>query len=230
MNAKQPWPKSETFSAGIFAALTEEEWRSMTGFPTPIVYNRKTTLFLEGRPATHIYLVGNGLVKTYKKASRDRVQIVGILRVGDVAGAAALTRDVYLESASALTRSLIFKCEKEFFLDFIKHKSEVALALIQTINRESAELRSLLCDMGTKMALSRVASCLVFIMERQIEVSENRPLNLPVSRQEMGELVGLSPETISRQLKDLISSKVIKLEHKRLTILDLTQLKAIAQV
>jgi CRP/FNR family transcriptional regulator len=66
-------------------------------------------------------------------------------------------------------------------------------------------------------------------MERQSGLNENKPFNLPISRQEMGELVGLSPETISRQLKDLISLKVIKLEHKRLTILDLTQLKAIAQ-
>jgi CRP-like cAMP-binding protein len=46
----------------------------------------------------------------------------------------------------------------------------------------------------------------------------------------MGAFLGLSPETVSRQLKDLSSSRVIKLEHRRLTVLDLNHLKSIAKV
>jgi CRP-like cAMP-binding protein len=46
----------------------------------------------------------------------------------------------------------------------------------------------------------------------------------------MGAFLGLSPETVSRQLKDLTSSRVIRLDHRRLTVLNLDHLRSIAQV
>jgi CRP/FNR family transcriptional regulator len=230
MNGKQPWPKPGVFSTGIFAALSEEEWRTSAGFPPPTVYERKTALFLEGRPAEYVYVVGDGLVKTFKKPPQGRVQIVGILGAGDVVGAEALVEDEYHQSATVLTRSLAFKFEKRLILELFKTRSEVALTFIQTVIQEYAILRSLMCDLGTKKALARVASCLLFIKDKQLATRENPTFNLPISRQEMGELVGLSPETISRQLRQLTASRVIKLAHKRLTILDLSRLRAIAQV
>lgn len=229
MNGKQPWPKPEVFSQGIFAAIPESEWGSKSGFPPPVVYERKTPLFLEGQRATDIYLIGGGLIKTYKNPSRNRVQITGMLGPGDVVGTEALARGSYTQSASVLSRSLIFKCNKDFFLEFMHRKPEVSLTLIQMLNREFGNIQSLICDLGTKKALARVASCLLFIMEKHQEPSETRVFNLPISRQEMGAFLGLSPETVSRQLKDLTSSKVIRLEHKRMTILKLDRLKAIAQ-
>ena len=229
MNGKQPWPKADVFSQGIFAALPESEWGPQSSFPPPVVYERKTPLFLEGQRASDVYLIGGGLIKTYKNPSHNRVQIIGILGAGDVVGTEALTRGLYNQSASVLLRSLVFKCNKEFFLEFIARKPEVSLTLIQMLNREFGNIQSLICDLGTKKALARVASCLLLIMEKQVEPSETRVFNLPISRQEMGALLGLSPETVSRQLKDLTSSKVIRLEHKRMTILKLDRLKAIAQ-
>jgi CRP/FNR family transcriptional regulator len=67
-------------------------------------------------------------------------------------------------------------------------------------------------------------------MKKQVKPGETRPFQLPISRQEMGAFLGLSPETVSRQLKDLTSSRVIRLDHRRLTVLNLDHLRSIAQV
>jgi CRP/FNR family transcriptional regulator len=66
-------------------------------------------------------------------------------------------------------------------------------------------------------------------MEKQVKPGESHPFNIPISRQEMGAYLGLSPETVSRQLKDLSASRVIRLDHRRLTVLDLKHLRSIAQ-
>lgn len=229
MNGVQPWPEPKVFSAGIFTALSEGEWRSSEDISPPRVYDRKSPIFHEGRSATHVYLVGGGLVKTYKKPSHDRVQIINLLSAGDVLGAEALTCSSYCESASALSRSLIFVCEKTKFLDFMSRKPMVSLALFRMLSEQFDRIQSLICDLGTKKALPRVASCILLVMDKQVPPGERRPFNLPISRQEMGAFLGLSPETVSRQLKDLATSKVIRLEHKRLTVLDLDHLKNIAQ-
>jgi len=230
MNGKRHWPERGVFSHGVFSALPEEDWRASPGIPPPEHFDKKTALFRDGDPATHIYLIGGGLVKTFKSPSGNRVQIVNILGPGDVVGTEALTRTEYCESAATLARSLLFKCEKNRFHDFVRARPALSVALIKLLNRDNASLQTLLCDLGTKKALPRVASCLLLFMEKQVKPGETRPFNLPISRQEMGAYLGLSPETVSRQLKDLTSSRIIRLDHRRLTVLDLDNLKSIAQI
>lgn len=230
MNGKRLWPERDVFSHGIFSALPEEDWKSSPGINPPVLFDKKTSLFRDGDPATHVYLIGGGLVKTFKNPASGRVQIVNILGPGDLVGVEALTRPDYCESAATLSRTLLFKCKKQPFLEFVSKKPALSVALITLLNRENAALQTLLCDLGTKKALPRVASCLLLFMEKQVKPGESRPFNLPISRQEMGSLLGLSPETVSRQLKDLTSSRVIRLDHRRLTVLDLDHLKSIAQI
>jgi CRP/FNR family transcriptional regulator len=229
MNGKQPWPDSEVFRKGIFTALPEQQWKTSKSFTAPTVVDKKSILFNEGEDASDMFLIGGGLVKTFKNPTNDRVQIVNIFGPGDVLGAEALTRETYESSATSLARSLIFKCKKDEFLECMSEHPTLSVTLIKLLNHENAALQTLLYDVGTKKALPRVASCLLLFMEKQVKPGESRPFNLPISRQEMGAFLGLSPETVSRQLKDLTTSRVIRLEHRRLTVLDLKHLKSIAQ-
>ena len=230
MNGKRPWPDREVFTKGIFAALPESEWKAAREIVTPTVVDKRRLLFREGEAARNVFIVGAGLVKTYKNPSGDRVQIVNILGPGDVAGAEALTHSFYASSAAALARSLVLKSERGAFLDFVHRNPTLLVALIEMLNLENAALQTQLARVGTKKALPRVASCLLLFMDKQVEPGQSRPFNLPISRQEMGAFLGLSPETVSRQLKDLTTSRVIRLEHRRLTVLNLGHLKSIAQV
>ncbi|MGD8414795.1 MAG: Crp/Fnr family transcriptional regulator [Candidatus Latescibacterota bacterium] len=230
MNGKRHWPDRDVFSQGMFSALPEREWRSSSNIPDPKPFDKKSLLFRDGAPARHVFLIGEGLVKAFKSTAGDRIQIVNILGPGEVVGAKALTRSHYSESAATLSRSLLFKWDKTAFLDFVSTTPALSVAFIELLNSENAALQSLLCDLGTKKALPRVASCLLLFMKKQVKPGETRPFQLPISRQEMGAFLGLSPETVSRQLKDLTSSRVIRLDHRRLTVLNLDHLRSIAQV
>jgi CRP-like cAMP-binding protein len=229
MNGRQPWPEHGVFSKGVFAALPEDDWRTSPNISAPKFFDKKSVLYRDDDPAVNVYLVGSGLVKTYKTPSINRIQIINILGPGDIVGAEALTRLDYCESAATLSRSVLFVCSNRRFLELVAAKPGLSVALIEQLNREKAALQTLLCDLGTKRALPRVASCLLLFMEKQAQPGEKRPFNLPISRQEMGAFLGLSPETVSRQLKDLTSSRVIRLDHRRLTVLDVDHLKSIAQ-
>jgi len=156
------------------------------------------------------------------------VQIINIVSAGDVLGVSALSRDIYQESAATLTRSVVHKIPRAAFLEFMLKRPEVAVMLIRMMNQEFARVHSLIVDLGTKKALPRVASCLLLFMEKQIGSGKLEPFYLPISRQEMGAFLGLSPETVSRQLKGLANAKIIRLDHKRLTVVNLDQLRSVA--
>jgi CRP-like cAMP-binding protein len=228
MNGKQVRLESSVFSQGIFRALPEPEWRSAAGFAPPVVLDRKGTLYEEGTPATHVYLLCSGLVKTYRSPSEDRVQILSIHGGGDVLGVDAVSGSRYRESAAALMRTVAYRIEKDAFVDLVERRPQVSVTLISRLNDEAERIRTLLVDVGTKKALPRVASCILLFMDKQATDGRSEPFNLPISRQEMGAFLGLSPETVSRQLKGLVTSRVIRLDHRRLTILDVNQLRQIA--
>lgn len=228
MNGKRLRLEPGVFERGIFTAMSREEWQRIPGMDDPMVLDRKTVLHRQGGPASHIYLLCSGLVKTFRNPAADRVQIINILSGGDVLGAEALSRDTYTESAAALARAIVFRFTREAFLELITEKPTVSVTLIRMMNHEFERIRSLIVDLGTKKAMPRVASCILLFMEKQVGQSRQEPFNLPISRQEMGAFLGLSPETVSRQLKGLVTSRVIRLDHRRLTVMNVDQLKTIA--
>jgi CRP/FNR family transcriptional regulator len=230
MNGKQVRLDPSVFSQGIFRALPEPEWRGAAGLPPPVVLDRKGLLYEEGTVATHVYLVCSGLVKTFRSPSEDRVQIISIHGGGDVLGVDAVSGGTYRESAAALMRTVAYRVRRESFVELVERHPELSVTLITRLNDEVERIRTLLVDVGTKKALPRVASCILLFMDKQAGDGRSEPFNLPISRQEMGAFLGLSPETVSRQLKGLVSSRVIRLDHRRLTVLDVGQLRSIAAV
>jgi CRP/FNR family transcriptional regulator len=228
MNGKHVRLESSVFSQGIFKALPEPAWRSAVGLPPPVVLDRKGTLYEEGTPATHVYLLCSGLVKTFRRPSEDRVQIISIHGGGDVLGVDAVSGNRYRESAAALMRTVVYRVPRDSFIGLVERHHELSVALISRLNEEVDRIRTLLVDVGTKKALPRVASCILLFMDKQSGDGRSEPFNLPISRQEMGAFLGLSPETVSRQLKGLVTTRVIRLDHRRLTVLDVSQLRDIA--
>ena len=228
MNGKRLRLEPGVFGRGIFAALSEEEWWGIPGLGDPIGYDRKTLIYEQGAPASHVYLLCSGLIKTFRSPAADRVQIINIHSGGEVLGVEALSRDTYTESASSLFRAIVFRFSREAFLEVISQRPALSVTLIRMMNIEFERIRSLIVDLGTKRALPRVASCILLFMEKQLGKSRAEPFNLPISRQEMGAFLGLSPETVSRQLKGLVTSRIIRLDHRRLTVINVDQLRSIA--
>lgn len=216
------------FSRGIFAALLASEWQELLDSAPPKIYERKSLLFREGEPAEYVYVLAAGLVKTFQTPEPERDQIINILGVGDVLGVETLYGFNHPESAAALMRTTVLVLPGTLFSDLLGHRPNLARSLIRSLCEENYRVHSLVVDLGTKKALPRVASCILNFMDRQPLGRRPEPFNIPISRQEMGSYLGLSPETVSRQLKGLVTSRVIRLDHRRLTVLNLAQLRSIA--
>jgi len=229
MNGKQVRLEPDIFTRGIFAALPADEWLDLTRDTPPRTFDRKSLIYQEGDEAQCVYIPASGLVKTYQSPAPGRDQIISIYGVGDVLGVETICGLRYRESAAALARTTVIEMPGGIFADLLARRPTVARALIRSLCEENNRVHSLVVNLGTKKALPRVASCILYFMERQPRQAKPEPFNIPISRQEMGSYLGLSPETVSRQLKGLVSSRVIRLDHRRLTVLNVDQLRSIAE-
>jgi len=102
----------------------------------------------------------------------------------------------------------------------------VSLGVIQRLNQELEQAQALIRDLGLKSAPEKVASFILSLVPEHQVCSEQIPL--PLSRQEMAELLGLTVETTSRVITRFRRSGVIQTSRGYMRILDYARLQSLA--
>lgn len=176
-------------------------------------YARNTEIFGENEPAEYVYRVISGAVRTYKVLNDGRRQIGGFYLPGDVFGLEA--GDEHTFSAEAITDSRILVIKRSSLVALAARDSGIARQLwawtASELQRAQDHLTLLI-----KTAQERVATFLLEMASRN--PSANR-IELPMSRQDIGDYLGLTIETVSRTLTQLEQAGTIGLPAARHVVL-----------
>ncbi|MBP2549846.1 CRP/FNR family transcriptional regulator [Neorhizobium galegae] len=165
-------------------------------------------LFWEGDRAQHIFEVSEGVLRIFKIIGDGRRVITGFLYAGDMVG--LTLRDVYLYSAEAVTPVKVRRLTKKAFQDAIEHSPELRPRLFALMCDEMAAAQDQMVLLSRKSAEERVCSFLMLTARRmQGDRQVGRTVQLPMSRQDMADYLGLTIETVSRTITKLIARGVI---------------------
>ncbi|MCZ4341655.1 helix-turn-helix domain-containing protein [Sphingomonadaceae bacterium G21617-S1] len=172
-------------------------------------------------------LVGNvlaGMLKLSTVTGDGREQIVGIVYPSDFIGR-PFGRDSH-HSVTALTDASLCVFGRSAFDRFAHEHGEVEHALLARTLVELDRARHWMLLLGRKSACERVAS---LILEMSARLNAEQEIALPLSRQQMADVLGLTIETVSRSLTKLKHAGIISLPGtRRLTIDAPDKLKRIA--
>lgn len=169
------------------------------------VYNSKAPLYHQGDEACHIYKVNSGVVMTYRLLEDSTRQITGFATAGSFFG---MTSDeCHNDNAVATTTCNIAK---------ISHAELVANPALQSqlFNSTCSQLeesQNMMMTLSKKNASEKVASFLYMIAKRQGKNEEETDIGLPMSRLDIADYIGMSIETVSRQLTSLKDKGIISL-------------------
>jgi CRP-like cAMP-binding protein len=175
----------------------------------PISFSRNEEIYGEGEPAEFIYKVVTGTVRTYKVLADGRRQIGGFYLPGDVFGLEL--GEEHTCSAEAIVDAKVLVTKRSAVIAMAERDSEVARELWRWTSRELRRVQdhSLLL---IKTAQERVAAFLLEMAER--EASSNA-VELPMSRQDIADYLGLTIETVSRTLTQLEGAAAIEVSTSR---------------
>jgi CRP/FNR family transcriptional regulator, nitrogen fixation regulation protein len=172
-------------------------------------YPRNTEIFGEGEPAEYLYKVISGSVRTSKILSDGRRQIGGFYLPGDIfglefAGAHAL-------SAEAVANTKVLVVKRSALNARAGRDAAVAAQLFALTGQElrRAQERIILL---VKSAQERVAG---FLLEMAERLALGNAIELPMSRQDIADYLGLTIETVSRTLTSLESAAAIEVTTAR---------------
>lgn len=189
-------------------------------------------LFSENEPLSAFYAVSSGsFVLTEIKDSNEN-KIVGFRFPGELIGEDAIFPEKYGYNAVAATTSSVCKVENDKLMSCGKLVPELQLNVIKLLSKQNFTRQSeFRAAVAKKSAENVLASFLVNVAQRNTAYEKTPTvLNLAVSRDNIANFLGLRRETLSRLLTKLQSSGSIKVEGKTIYLLDLDNLKKLADI
>ena len=178
-------------------------------------YHKGQPLFDEGDACRGLFLIQSGAVKIYKLSESGREQILAILRAGDsVAELPLFDRAPYPASAAALEPTTILVIPLHRFDAEMERNPRLALAIIRTLARRMRTLVDLIADLSLRQVRQRLARLL-------LEESGGRAeFRLEFTNEELAARLGSVRDVISRTLSGLQNDGLIRVQGRRISLLD----------
>ena len=213
----------------LFRGLSSEQIARLGCVFRSTRYRRSQILFFEGGVSQHVFALHSGLVKVVKSLENGKDRITRVLFPGELFGLEALTETNYPLTAVTLRDCEICAASRDEFLEFLHANPDVALGMVRFLVTEVTRVRTQVTDMCFKDARMKVATLLLSLVSSETQTSaETCSLTLPFSRQEISEILELSPETVSRTLSIFRRDQVLEARGRRVTIRDVKKLQAAA--
>ena len=217
----------------LFHSLTREQIAQLGCVFRPARYRKNQILFFEGGSAQHLFAMHAGLVKLVKSLDNDKDRITRVLFPGELFGLEALAEANYPLTAVTLRDSEICAASRDEFMEFLRTNPEIALGMVRFLVGELSRVRTQVTDMSFKDARMKVATLLVSLAALDIAApaapGKASSLQLPLSRQEISEILELSPETVSRTISAFRKEKLIDVRGRQVVIHNLPGLEAAAR-
>ncbi|HVL00486.1 MAG TPA: fumarate/nitrate reduction transcriptional regulator Fnr [Dongiaceae bacterium] len=182
-------------------------------------------LFRAGDPFQSIFAVRSGTIKTYSVTEDGEEQVTGFYLPGEVLGIDGISTNMHSNSAKALETAAV--CEIPF--DKLESLSAKIPSLqrhfFQLMSREIQSDQQLIMLLSKKSAEERIAALLLSISNRQGKrgLSPSR-FRLSMSRNDIGNFLGLAVETVSRVFTRLQKQDIIFVDGKEVDIRDMNSL------
>ncbi len=214
----------------LFSSLSREEVSRLGCVFRPARYRKNQILFFEGGVAQHLFALHAGLVKLVKSLENGKDRITGVLFPGQLFGLEALSDPTYPLTAVTLRDSEICAASREEVVTFLQSNPEIALGMVRFLVAELGRVRAQVTDMSFKDARMKVATFLLSLVASDPTPNNGHvTLTLPLSRQEISEVLELSPETISRTLASFRQQQLIVVRGRHLTIQNFEGLQSAAR-
>lgn len=180
---------------------------------TPMPFGRNVEIYGENEPADFLYKVISGAVRTYKILADGRRQIQAFHLPGDVFGFEVgsehtLSAEAIVDSRVLIVRRSVIDANAARDNDISRELLSLTVLELQRVQRHVTLL--------VKTAQERVVS---FLLEMADRVPSGNAVQLPMSRQDIADYLGVTIETVSRTLTNLESTGAIELPSSRRIVL-----------
>ncbi len=209
----------------LFRGLTAEQLQELASIVVEKTFRRGQTIFREGEEGKGFYVVGFGKVKIYKLSRDGKEQILHIFGPGEpFAEVPVFAGQCYPANAEALEESRLWFIPRVGFIELIRRQPSLALNMLAVLSRRLRQLAALVEDLSLKEVPARLAAYLLYTADQKGSLE----FDLDIPKTQLANLLGTTPETLSRLLSRFAKEGFIESSGPKITLLDKKGLQALA--
>lgn len=181
----------------------------------------------EGMQITDFVYLKSGLVKLYRSDPGGKEQIITIAKPFDyVSLLSVFSNDTYNYSVTALEDSVTCHIAMSEINQLVLENGKLALNLLKKMSLVADQIILDSLDIRKKHLRGRVAFLLIYFSQEIYHTSE---FDLPLTRKEMAEYVGMTTENVIRTLSEFRRDGILKIYGKTIQVANMDTLKSIAE-
>jgi CRP/FNR family transcriptional regulator len=191
-------------SGHFFCCLSHESLAAFNRIKHASVYPKHTVIFVEGQVQRGIFMLCQGTAKLSTTSKDGRVFILRIAQAGEVLGLhATITGKAYELTVETMQPCQLNFASREDFLPFLREHADASLAATRHISREYQEAFAVIRSVGLTHSISEKLAR--FLLESSRGATR---ASLPLTHQDIGQLIVTSQETITRTLSEFRKRKL----------------------
>ena len=202
----------------LFSNLEDEHFSKILQLARYLKFEKGAFIFNEGEPGNGFYIVETGKVKIFKLSFEGKEHILHIYGPGKPFGEVPVFEgNNFPASAMAMTKTQIIFIPRDKFVKLIADTPGLAMNMLGMLSMRLREFTIQIENLSLKEVPARLAS---YILTLSKEHDKAKKVSLPISKAQLANLIGTTPETVSRILKKMIDGFLIKVDGGTITIQD----------
>ena len=212
----------------IFCDLDDEALDQLCRYAKHTTLKRGATIFSKGDPGNSLVAVVSGTVKISVSSPDGRSAILNLIGAGEIFGEmSVLDGQARSADATANTNCEIFIIDRREFIPFVRSQPALAMKFIELLCMRLRWTSDQVEQVILQNLPGRLASALIRLTEKHKLMPGGR--TIAITQQEISEMVGMTRESINKQLRAWAARKWVRLEHGVIVVLDAASLQALAE-
>ncbi len=214
----------------LFKDLSSKELSLMGKILREKKFEKGEMLFEQSEQCENIIIVKTGRVKIFRLSAGGKEQILEVLTPGDTCACNPGKKEWSCSSwAEAITDCSIWAFPRTHYVELVKTNSRLAKALTDIFARRLCRFCSLIEQVSLDNPQQRLVKFLLDMIDSQESHKDNGSV-LPFTQEEIAHRLGLTRETIARQLSQLKKIKLLTTDRNAISILNRTGLEKILEL
>jgi CRP-like cAMP-binding protein len=214
----------------LFSELNVQDFRKITALSNLIRAKKNDYIFHEGDEFKGLYIVLKGSVKIFKLSKDGKEYILHIITPPNIFGDVPLfTGGECPADVQSLEDSILLFVPKNELLNLLENNSKLSLKIMSGFASRLKSLSVKATELSLNEVINRLARYLITELDKSGNINLPEPyFKLPLSTATLAAYLGTIPETISRAMKKLRDSKIIRIHGRIVFIEDLEKLRNMA--
>ncbi len=212
----------------FFENVSTSEIEAICNLKTERAFRKGDLIISEGDEIRDFIYLKKGLVKLSKRSSNGKEQIISFaLPLDFVSLLSIFSEERYNYSVTALEDSVTCNISLNEVRSLAGINGKFALNLIQKVNKATDKIILNFLEVRQKRLYGRIAYMLLYFAEK---IYKSNSFDLPVSRKEIAEYIGMTAENVIRSLSDLRKDGIIRISGPHIEIIHEEKLKRISEL